>query len=136
MIDLGVSAVIELPPAGTLTGIARRALTGVETLALKTPDNLDAARALVAAHTATVGEYEPEWRLLVAPLAGTFQAGAHQPGGSIEPGTELGRVAARREAHPVTCSYGASIVEWLVADGDPVSAGQPVVRLQPEVVPA
>lgn len=49
--DLGVSALIELPPAGTLTGIARRAMRGVELLALKTPDDLDAARALVAGHS-------------------------------------------------------------------------------------
>jgi [acyl-carrier-protein] S-malonyltransferase len=46
MTDLGVTAIIELPPAGTLAGIARRALPGVEVVALKTPDKLDQARAL------------------------------------------------------------------------------------------
>ena len=46
MTDLGVTAIIELPPAGTLAGIARRALPGVEVVALKTPDKLDSARAL------------------------------------------------------------------------------------------
>jgi [acyl-carrier-protein] S-malonyltransferase len=46
MTDLGVTALIELPPAGTLAGIARRALPGVEVVALKTPDKLDQARAL------------------------------------------------------------------------------------------
>lgn len=51
MTGLGVTAMIELPPAGTLTGIARRAMRGVELLALKTPDDLDAARALVAGHS-------------------------------------------------------------------------------------
>ena len=50
MTDLGVTAFIELLPGGTLTGIAKRALPGVELLAIKTPDQLDAARALVAAH--------------------------------------------------------------------------------------
>ena len=50
MSDIGVTALLELPPAGTLTGLAKRALKGVETLALKTPDQLDAARALIAAH--------------------------------------------------------------------------------------
>ena len=50
MADLGVSAFIELLPGGTLTGIAKRALPGVELLAIKTPDQLDAARALMAAH--------------------------------------------------------------------------------------
>ncbi|MFF2652011.1 ACP S-malonyltransferase [Streptomyces sp. NPDC058045] len=49
---LGVTALVELCPGGTLTGIAKRALPGVRTLALKTPDNLDEARALMREHTA------------------------------------------------------------------------------------
>jgi len=53
MAGLGVSAFIELLPGGTLTGMAKRALPGVELLAIKTPDQLDAARALVAAHCDT-----------------------------------------------------------------------------------
>ena len=51
MASLGVSAFIELLPGGTLTGMAKRALPGVELLAIKTPDQLDSARALVAAHS-------------------------------------------------------------------------------------
>ncbi len=51
MSDLGVTAIIELPPAGTLAGIARRALPGVEIVALKTPDDLGKARALIAQET-------------------------------------------------------------------------------------
>jgi [acyl-carrier-protein] S-malonyltransferase len=39
-----------LPPAGTLTGLARRALPGVQLLALKTPDDLATARQLIAEH--------------------------------------------------------------------------------------
>ncbi|MCQ4207256.1 MULTISPECIES: ACP S-malonyltransferase [Streptomyces] len=49
--ELGVTALIEVCPGGTLTGIAKRALPGVKTLALKTPDDLDAARALIAEAT-------------------------------------------------------------------------------------
>ncbi|GGJ12395.1 ACP S-malonyltransferase [Streptomyces brasiliensis] len=48
--DLGVTALIEVCPGGTLTGLAKRALPGVKTLALKTPDDLDAARELIAEH--------------------------------------------------------------------------------------
>lgn len=48
--DLGVTGILELPPAGTLTGIAKRALKGVDTFALKTPDQLDDARAFCAEH--------------------------------------------------------------------------------------
>jgi [acyl-carrier-protein] S-malonyltransferase len=38
----------------------------------------------------------------------------------------------RGGSHPVTPSFPATIIEWLVEDGDPVSAGQPLVRLQPD----
>ena len=51
----GVTAVIELPPAGTLIGLIKRALPGVETLALKSPADLDAARDLIARHSEKVG---------------------------------------------------------------------------------
>ncbi|HWB66232.1 MAG TPA: ACP S-malonyltransferase [Mycobacteriales bacterium] len=44
----GVSAVIELPPAGTLTAIVRRALPDVTTVAVRTPDDLAEAQALIA----------------------------------------------------------------------------------------
>ncbi|WP_030167022.1 ACP S-malonyltransferase [Spirillospora albida] len=50
MREIGVTAIIELPPAGTLTGLARRELKGVELLALKTPDDLEKARELIKAH--------------------------------------------------------------------------------------
>jgi len=43
MQHLHATAFIELPPAGTLVGLARRALPGVALLALKTPADLDAA---------------------------------------------------------------------------------------------
>ncbi|MDT9692191.1 ACP S-malonyltransferase [Streptomyces sp. P9(2023)] len=50
--ELGATALIEVCPGGTLTGLAKRALPGVKTVALKTPDDLDAARTLVAEQTA------------------------------------------------------------------------------------
>ncbi len=50
MADLGVTGILEMPPAGTLTGIAKRALKGVETFALKTPDQLDDARDFCDKH--------------------------------------------------------------------------------------
>ncbi|KJK56932.1 ACP S-malonyltransferase [Saccharothrix sp. ST-888] len=48
--QLGATAVIELAPAGTLTNLVKRNIKGVATLALKTPADLDKARALVAEH--------------------------------------------------------------------------------------
>src|SRR6266700_1102447 len=78
MADLGVTALIELPPAGTLTGLARRTLPGVTQLAIKTPEQLDAARDLIAEHLAEpdahAHDHLPEWRLIVAPASGTFRS--------------------------------------------------------------
>jgi [acyl-carrier-protein] S-malonyltransferase len=135
MARLGVTALIELPPAGTLAGLARRALSGVQLLALKTPDDLEAARTMLAEHADAQADFHaPEWRLLVAPLAGTFRAHAVPAivGSAVPGGTELGRVETRGDSHAVTPSFPATIIEWLVEDGDPVSAGQPLVRLQPD----
>ena len=44
----GVHAVVELPPAGALTGLAKRELKGTPTLALKTPDQLDQVAELLS----------------------------------------------------------------------------------------
>jgi [acyl-carrier-protein] S-malonyltransferase len=55
MSAIGVTALIELAPGGTLTGIAKRALPGIELLAMKTPDQLDTARAMVAEHAGAPG---------------------------------------------------------------------------------
>jgi len=49
--DASATAMIEVSPAGTLTGLARRAMPGVELLALKTPDQLDAANELISNHS-------------------------------------------------------------------------------------
>ena len=50
MRELGVTGMLELPPAGVLTGIAKRNLKGVDTFALKTPDQLEEARAFCQKH--------------------------------------------------------------------------------------
>lgn len=48
---IGVTAVVELAPGGTLAGIVKRALPGVPVVAVRTPGDLAAARALVVAGT-------------------------------------------------------------------------------------
>ncbi|MBM7504697.1 ACP S-malonyltransferase [Agromyces aurantiacus] len=45
--DAGVTGLIELAPAGALVGLAKRALKGVPTVAVKTPDDLPAAIELI-----------------------------------------------------------------------------------------
>jgi [acyl-carrier-protein] S-malonyltransferase len=47
--DAGVSGIVELSPAGTLTGLAKRALRGVPAVAVKTPDDVEAASVLLTA---------------------------------------------------------------------------------------
>ncbi|MBL7551314.1 ACP S-malonyltransferase [Frankia sp. AgB1.9] len=71
--ELGVKAVIELPPAGTLAGIARRELPGVRILAVKSPDDLAAARELLAEH---VGAEQPSV-VIPAPARELVPATAH-----------------------------------------------------------
>lgn len=54
MVDAGVTGIIELLPGGTLTGIARRAMKGIKTLAIKTPADLDKAQEFIAEHTQNI----------------------------------------------------------------------------------
>ena len=46
-----MTGLLELAPGGVLTGLAKRGLKGVETVAVKSPADLDAARELIAAHS-------------------------------------------------------------------------------------
>jgi [acyl-carrier-protein] S-malonyltransferase len=48
----GVTGVIELPPAGTLVGLIKRATPEIESFALKSPDDLEAARVFIDRHGA------------------------------------------------------------------------------------
>jgi [acyl-carrier-protein] S-malonyltransferase len=135
MADLGVTGLLEVPPAGTLTGLARRALPGVETFALKTPDQLDEARRFVERHGAPSPMTDsPTWRLVVAPMKGTFKAASVQVGSQLAPGDPVGSVSSLRDTKDVHANHGGTVLEWLVEDGDPVAPGQPLVRLHPEAV--
>jgi [acyl-carrier-protein] S-malonyltransferase len=148
MSDIGVTALIELLPGGTLTGMAKRALPGVDLLAIKTPDQLDAARALIAAHGTSTNGYaaaavgSPEWKIVVASGAGTVRLGdiatgaaARPAGATVHAGDILGHIIARGGEKAVTVPddavpHESVVTEWLVEDGDPVGEGQPLVRLE------
>jgi [acyl-carrier-protein] S-malonyltransferase len=131
MRDIGVTAVIELPPAGTLVGLAKRAMPGVETLAIKSPDDLEAARVLLQRHNHRPTEPAPSWRIAVAPIAGTFRPHEVTPGTEMAPGALVGTVVSSRDESRVTAAQGGVLIEWLAHDGDPVSPGQPLARLHP-----
>jgi [acyl-carrier-protein] S-malonyltransferase len=50
MLEAGVTALIEVAPAGTLVGLAKRSMPGVEAVAVKTPENIEAALSLINNH--------------------------------------------------------------------------------------
>lgn len=54
LLAAGVTGVVELTPAGALAGLAKRAMKGVECVAVKSPEDLEAARALIARHRTKV----------------------------------------------------------------------------------
>lgn len=53
--ERGVTAILELAPGGVLAGLAKRSLKGVELVAVKSPDDVEAARDLVARHSVVGG---------------------------------------------------------------------------------
>ncbi|MEO3929354.1 acyltransferase domain-containing protein [Micromonosporaceae bacterium B7E4] len=133
--DLGVTAVIELPPAGTLAGLIKRELKGTgqvpEIVTLNTPDDLAAARDLIARHGAPSG-YRPatRFRVVVAGAAGTFApVEGLAEGTAVESGQVVGHVATRQGAVEVTAHGSGVLTEWLAHHDDPVAPGQPLVRI-------
>ena len=50
MIELGVTGMLELAPAGVLTGIAKREMPGVELFAIKSPKDIPGAQAFINKH--------------------------------------------------------------------------------------
>ena len=134
MLDLGVTGLIELPPAGTLVGLAKRAMPGVECVSLKTPDDIPAALDLIARHGSETSVTDsPTWRLVVAPFKGIIEFNVpEEPGTVLEGRTKVATIRTLRDEYVVEAPHGGTIVEWLVTDGDPVNPGQPLLRLHPK----
>jgi malonyl CoA-acyl carrier protein transacylase len=136
MRELGVTAVLELPPAGALAGLAKREWkgAGIEILALTSPADLDRARALIDAERGRAeAEHLPDWRVVVSPVRGTVSPAEVAEGTRLPAGSPLGRIRSRREEVNVSAAYDGVLAEWLVHDGDLVDAGDPIARLYPEV---
>jgi [acyl-carrier-protein] S-malonyltransferase len=130
--DLGVTALIELPPAGTLAGLAKRALKGIEIVTVNTPGDLDKARDLIARH-GVVPSTEPSvsFHVTVSPSAGRFAPADIAEGTEVSAGDLLGRVVTRREPVDLVAGHTGVLVEWLASDDDPIAAGQPLARIHP-----
>jgi [acyl-carrier-protein] S-malonyltransferase len=136
MRELGVTAVLELPPAGALAGLAKREWkgAGIEVLALTSPADLDRARGLIAAERGRAeAEHLPDWRVVVSPVRGTVSPAEVAEGSRLPAGTPLGLIRSRREEVNVSAGYDGVLAEWLVHEGDLVDAGDPIARLYPEV---
>lgn len=133
--DLGVTGIVEIPPAGALANLVKRALPGVDVVALKTPDDLPAAQALVKEHgRPSPLALNPTWRLVVSPAKGTVAVTTRAvEGDGVQPGERVATVSGLRDSYDVTAVHGGTVIEWLVHDGDPVSPGQPLLRLHPTV---
>ncbi|MER7332151.1 MULTISPECIES: acyltransferase domain-containing protein [unclassified Micromonospora] len=132
--DLGVTGVIELPPAGTLAGLIKRELkdSGLpEIVTLNTPDDLPAARDLTARH-GMAPSHEPtmQFRVVVAPSAGTFEPAEDlAEGATLDAGQIVGHIATRQGPVEVTAHDSGVLTEWLAHHDDPVAPGQPLVRI-------
>jgi [acyl-carrier-protein] S-malonyltransferase len=132
--DLGVTGVIELPPAGTLAGLIKRELKGdgaPEIVTLNSPDDLPAARDLIARHgMAPSLEPTPLFRVVVAANAGMFQpAEGLDEGQSVTTGQVIGHVVTRQGDVDVPAHAAGILTEWLASYDDPVAPGQPVARI-------
>ncbi|HEV2089246.1 MAG TPA: ACP S-malonyltransferase, partial [Cryptosporangiaceae bacterium] len=130
--DLGVTAAIELPPAGTLASLAKRALKGVELVTVNTPDDLAAARDLIARHGGPAGA-EPvvQFHVAVATAAGAFTPADVAEGDTLPRGGQVGTIDTRQGTVAVVAVHGGVLDEWLAHHDDPVAPGQPVARLHP-----
>jgi [acyl-carrier-protein] S-malonyltransferase len=129
--DLGVTALIELPPAGTLAGLAKRELKGVEIVTVNTPEDLKAANDLIARHGGAPS-HEPAmgFVLAVATVGGTFQPLPElAEGAEIRAGQVLGHIITRQGNAEVTAHDAGVLAEWLAHHDDPVTPGQPLARI-------
>ena len=132
--ELGVTGIIELPPAGTLAGLIKRELKGEdapEIVTLNTPDDLAAARDLIARHgMAPSHEPAPLFRVVVAANAGMFQPAAGlDEGHLVSVGQVIGQVVTRQGPIEVPAHAAGLLTEWLAHYDDPVAPGQPVARI-------
>jgi [acyl-carrier-protein] S-malonyltransferase len=136
MRELGVTAVVELPPAGALVGLAKREWkgAGIELLSLGSPADLDRARELIDTERGRAeAEHLLDWRVVVSPVRGTVSPAEVAEGTHLPAGTPLGCIRSRREQVDVSAAYAGVLAEWLVHEGDLVDAGDPIARLYPEV---
>jgi [acyl-carrier-protein] S-malonyltransferase len=130
--DSGATDFAELGPGGVLTGMAKRTLDGVRTIAVATPEDLDKLLEWVDAGTATARQLEGEHlfaveRLVVSPGAGIFTPCNDLGQGSpIDVGTLLGHVGDVEIRSP----FSGILESYIAADTERVAARQPIAWLR------
>jgi [acyl-carrier-protein] S-malonyltransferase len=131
--DDGVDLLVELGPGTALTGMAKRTLEGVTTMAVSVPEDLDKLLSTLSEPRLAEATVEPgehlfvTERLVVSPGAGVFtpEPGVG-PGSTVEPGTLVGRVGDLE----VRSAFAGQLVDVLAVAGERLAASEPVAWLR------
>jgi [acyl-carrier-protein] S-malonyltransferase len=148
---LGLTSLVELGPGGVLSGLAKRSLPEIQSLAVAKPDDLNTLMDQIAAAGTWRAEpalhqgehlYVSE-RVVVSPGSGIFspEASLQAPGTGLLPGTadeaggtpstvEVGDLVGRVGVSEVRTPFAGEVIRWLAAEGERVQEGQPLVWLR------
>jgi [acyl-carrier-protein] S-malonyltransferase len=146
---LGLTSLIELGPGGVLSGLAKRSLPEIQSLAVAKPADLDTLMDRIA--EAGTWKAEPALhqgehlymseRVVVSPGGGIFtpEETLRAPGTGLLPGTEggpdadaisvvaVGDLMGRVGITEVRTPFAGQVIGWLAAAGERVQDGQPLV---------
>jgi [acyl-carrier-protein] S-malonyltransferase len=151
---LGLTSLIELGPGGVLSGLAKRSLPEIQSLAVAKPGDLDTLMDQIAevgtwraepAHHQGEHLYMSE-RVVVSPGGGIFtpEESLRAPGAGLLPGTEgdpgadteaisvvaVGDLVGRVGVTEVRTPFAGQVIGWLAAGGERVQDGQPLVWMR------
>ena len=137
MRQLGITALIELPPAGALVGSgqARPCPESRRWPSRPRPTWTPRAPSSPPPAGSGQGEHTPDFHVAITPAKGIFtRADGVDEGSPVKAGMRLGTIATNRDDFPVLAppsGPGGDLVlaEWLRHDGDIVAAGLPVARI-------
>jgi acetyl-CoA carboxylase biotin carboxyl carrier protein len=122
---------IEIERDGVRIRVVRSAAIRAETVVAA------AAPPVVQAAAPAAVEAEPTGELITSPMVGTVylqaQPGAPpfaQVGDMVQAGDTLLLIEAMKTMNPITAPRGGRLLAFLVADGQPVEYGEPLIRLE------
>jgi [acyl-carrier-protein] S-malonyltransferase len=132
--DDGVTKLVELGPGSVLTGMAKRIVPNLTFTSVSTPDDLDKLLEVLAgapaARTTPHGEHLfAHERMIVSPAAGVFALDPRWTGRTTGP-LEVGDVLGTIGTVEVRSLFGGMLMGLLAADGERVTASQPIAWLR------